>query len=109
MRRKTLLGLCPVVVLLFGLVASASVYAEDLGANVKIPEGGVVQLGFNGNFTIKVAGGTGLSGTCKCAGNEGTCEVSSVVVDSGQSLVCQKGRTGTCKSGCSMSGTPGAQ
>jgi hypothetical protein len=106
---KTLLALCAALVVVCGFTASASVQAKDIGATVKIPEGGVVQLGFNGNFTIKVAGGTGLSGTCKCAGNEGTCEVSSIVVDSGQSLVCQKGRTGTCKSGCSMSGTPGAQ
>jgi hypothetical protein len=105
MWRKTLLGLCPAVVVLFGLVASASVYAKDLGSSVKIPEGGIVQLGFNGNFTIKVAGGSGLSGTCTCAGNGGTCEVSSIVVESGQSLVCQKGITGTCKSGCSMTTT----
>lgn len=110
MRKKMFPGLCSAVVALFGLVGSASVYAKDLGSTIKIPDGGKVQLGFNGNFTIKVAGGgPGLSGTCACAGRAGTCEVTSIDKAGGGSLlVCHNGKAGTCKSRCSMT-TNGAQ
>ena len=106
MWRKTPLGPCAALVVLLGLVASASVYAKDLGPSITIPGGDKVQLGFNGNFIIKATGGgLQLSGMCACGGGGGTCEVSSIVVDGGQSLVCHKGASGTCRSGCTMTTT----
>jgi hypothetical protein len=105
MWRKTFLGLCAAVVVLLGLAAPASVYAKDFGSSIKIPEGDKVQLGFNGNFSIKVSGGgLRLSGTCTClGGGGGKCDVESIVVESGQTLVCHKGQPGTsCAGRCSM-------
>jgi hypothetical protein len=111
MWKKMRLGICAAVVVLFGLVASASLNAKDFGPSIKIPEGAKVQLGFNGNFTIKVSGGgLRLSGTCACmGGGGGKCEVESTVVESGQTLVCHKGQSGnSCESRCSVTTTTGS-
>jgi len=107
MWRKTILALIAALVVVCGFAASASVQAKDLGPSIKIPEGDIVKLGYNGNFTINVAGGAlRVSGVCTC-GSVGTCEVESIVVGGNQSLVCRKGKSGTCASRCSM--TTGAR
>jgi len=108
MWRKTLMGLCAAVALLFGMNASAIVSAKDLGPSIEVSEDANVQLLYHGHFIIKVASGRGSSETfeCTCSGG-GTCEVNSIVSESGHRFVCLKGTTGTCKSGCSMTtGTP---
>ena len=103
MWRKTLVVLCATVAVLFGVNASASVSAKDLGPSIEVPEDAHVQLLYRGHFSIKVAIGRGSSETfeCTCSGG-GTCEVDSIVDENGHHFVCLKGTTGTCKSGCSM-------
>lgn len=105
--RKLLLGLCAAVVVLSGLIASASVSAKDVGPSITIPESARVQLLYKGHFIAKVEGGHGLSGTfdCVCAGGGGTCEVTSIAGENERFLVCERGKTGTCKSRCGMTTT----
>jgi len=108
MWRKTLVVLCATVAVLFGVNASASVSAKDLGPSIEVPEDAHVQLLYHGHFIIKVVSERGSPETfeCSCSGG-GTCEVNSIVNESGHRFVCFKGTTGTCKSGCSMTtGTP---
>ena len=89
------------------LCASASVRAKELGPSIKIPEGDIVKLGHNGNFTINAAGGgLRVPGVCTC-GSVGTCEVESIAAAGDQLLVCHKRKSGTCTSSCSM--TTGAK
>ena len=105
MRRKAIFGVAVVVIL--DLVASCA-YAKDVGPRITIPEKAGVQLLYKGHFTVKVdGGGRGPSGTfeCICISGAGTCEVSSISGDNERFLVCEKGKTGTCKSRCSMTTT----
>lgn len=111
MASRTLVGLWAMIAMLFGLIASVSVYAEDLGPSIEVPKDAKVQLQYDGYFTIKVADRFGLSGTfgCTCATGGGTCEVNSIVDASGQRFVCLKGKTGTCASVCTMTTASPAQ
>jgi hypothetical protein len=90
-------------VVLFSLIASAIVVAKDVGPSITVPDRAGVQLLYKGHFTVKVDGG-GISGTfdCTCAGGGGTCEVTSIAGENERFLICEKGKTGTCKSRCSM-------
>jgi hypothetical protein len=104
--RKVELCSCKIlcsVVMLFSLVAPASVYAKDLGASINVPESSKVQLLNEGHFKLKIAGPQ-LSGTfdCMCTGGSGSCEVASIVFGSNRLLACERGKTGTCKGDCSM-------
>ena len=108
MWRKTLTSLGATVAVLFGMNASAIVSAKDLGPTIEVPEDAHVQLLYHGHFIIKVVSGRGSSETfeCTCSGG-GTCEVNSIVNESGHRFVCLKGTTGTCRSGCNLTtGTP---
>lgn len=107
MRRNTPVGLVAAVIALFGLIASASVFAKDLGPSVKIPEDAKVQMLYDGHFIIKVAGARGSSGIfeCTCAGGGGTCEVNSIMAGGDHRFVCLRGKTGTCDSSCTMTTT----
>ncbi len=108
MWRQILVGLCAVVAAHFSAIGSAGVFAKDLGPSIEVPQGAHVQLLYNGHFSLKVAGGLGLSGTfeCTCVGGRGTCEVNSLTGGDAQRFVCLKGKTGTCESGCSMTTGP---
>ena len=101
-RKKALFSQCAAVMLL-GLVASASVYAKNLGHSIKVPPSASVQMQKNGQFSIK-GGSLGLSGTfsCNCLNGGGTCELSTVPAGGGTTLLCHKGTTGTCTGSCDM-------
>ena len=108
MCRKTLLILCTGLVMLLGLVSPASVYAKNFGPSIKIPNGIEPQLGFNGNFTVKVAGGgLRLSATCNCfGGGGGKCEVELIATANDRNLVCRKAKAGqSCAGHCSFTTT----
>jgi hypothetical protein len=103
MWRKMILGLCATILVLFSLVASASVHAKNLGSRIKVPPGGSVQMLNNGHFHIK--GGLGLTGSFSCtcdAKGGGTCEVSTASSGGTTMLICDKGKAGTCKGTCYM-------
>lgn len=104
MWRKLALGLCVAMLLPFVLAAFANLHAKDLGPSIKTPDNGKATLEYKGHFVIKMTDGNGMSGTfdCLCKDRRGTCEVTSVVNGDERMLVCQKGKTGTCRNGCSM-------